>query len=560
MPSPTFVIFADPTAGWHIAAAGSGSAPIPLPQQTTDAPTGTPGPARAGDGVAQLPAPAPIAPFDAPPEVLAAALRGHGYVPGRPALLALPSAMCLCAGIPTTDLPARHRGQAMLYRLEERLPVSAEDVAADFIPAGPSALGVCVQRRVLQPLLDTLRAAGVNVRAVCPAALLALQQMLASAPRTPGNPAQTEMILWPDAGQLEVFVVGPDRLPRAWSVVPDDPHDVALHAAVYRLGGGDSPGRVVGHGVRPQVLDALRKHFPAEVVERPPASTHALASATVRLVLAGRLAPWVDFAHAHNGAGGLSSGRAVAQARGPLAWLAASAAVLAACLVVAVFWRAARYERLAAAYESRQRDVFSRAFPGQSPPRDVRSRLASEEQRLLAGVVISDAAAAGAGGRPPLPADGLLLLRDVISGLPADVRFRVAELRLDAGRFVLTGDARSHGDAEAIAEALRAAPPGFDVEPPRTDTRPGGQGVGFTVSGRQGAGGRQGYKVIRRQGDQAVGGRELQAGALPVPALVPQRAACFSPGRVLRLSPPHLVTLSPCLLVSFSPPPHGGAL
>ena len=42
----------------------------------------------------------------------------------RAAILAVPSSWCLCAGISLKGLPAKGRRQAMLYRLEEKLPLS----------------------------------------------------------------------------------------------------------------------------------------------------------------------------------------------------------------------------------------------------------------------------------------------------------------------------------------------------------------------------------------------------------------------------------------------------
>jgi hypothetical protein len=65
--------------------------------------------------------------------------------------------------------------------------------------------------------------------------------------------------------------------------------------------------------------------------------------------------------------------------------------------------------------------------------------------------------------------------------LPAGVRFRVTEIRLDDNTFTLEGETRSHSDAEAIAAALRRRS-GFSVASPRTEQRPG-RGVGFTLTG-----------------------------------------------------------------------------
>ena len=74
------------------------------------------------------------------------------------------------------------------------------------------------------------------------------------------------------------------------------------------------------------------------------------------------------------------------------------------------------------------------------------------------------------------------MLRDVMTYLPTDVRFRIFEVRLGESDFLLDGEARSHGDAQGVGDALRRRP-GFSVEPPRTEQRPGGA-VAFTITGR----------------------------------------------------------------------------
>src|SRR4051812_46687104 len=112
---------------------------------------------------------------------VAAALKAQGYR-GEGVLLAIESSMCLCAPVRTEGLPTKHRRRAMTYRLEEKLPIAAEDVVADFIEGGPAAdaeaLGTCVRRTALAPMVEALEESGVAVAAICPASLLALQHLM----------------------------------------------------------------------------------------------------------------------------------------------------------------------------------------------------------------------------------------------------------------------------------------------------------------------------------------------------------------------------------------------
>src|SRR5258708_9296196 len=114
--------------------------------------------------------------------------------------------------------------RAMIYRLEEKLPIGAEDVVADFVPAGPAdeqVLGVCAQKAALAPLVEALEENGVTVGAICPASLLALQQLLSNgALAAQGLP---DAVLWPS----ELFILRNGKL-HGWSIIADEPKPLLL--------------------------------------------------------------------------------------------------------------------------------------------------------------------------------------------------------------------------------------------------------------------------------------------------------------------------------------------
>jgi hypothetical protein len=227
------------------------------------------------------------------------------------------------------------------------------------------------------------------------------------------------------------------------------------------------PAWVWAWGVAPEVVRRVTELGLTVQLPAKPPEFHAGGTAAGRFIAAGRERALVDLAD-----GGAASGRGSRAARGATAWAAVAAFVLLASVAAGTLWRAARYERLAARYEAEQQDVFRRALPGQPVPADVRSRLASEARQAGRGGAFGSGASGG---------DGLLTLRDLMTFLPTDVRFRVHEVRLDGDTFTLEGEVNTHGDAEAVAAALRRRA-GFEVEPPRTEQRPG-RGVGFTING-----------------------------------------------------------------------------
>jgi hypothetical protein len=403
--------------------------------------------------------------------------------PGKRAgvMLALPADRCLCASVRVDDLPARDRRLAMLYRLEEKLPLPAEDVVADFIPAGAATtLGVCVETAYARPLVEALESHGMSIDAICPASLLALQRRLLDAAHR-GEPAP-DAVVWSSGGRVELFVLR-GGVVRGWSVFSDDPQDLRLNLGLEPLTDG-GPARVHAIGLSDPSHRAIGSLPGVELIAPGPAAIDADATLMAADVLAGRAQPWVNLRR-----DALAERDRLRSVRTPILFAAAAAILCVACISGGMLWRAARYDRLAARYTAEQQQTFQHVFPSQPIPPDVRSRLASEERALRAisgtgGVGgVGDPASADA---PPPEAPGLVVLRDLLAGLPADLRYRVLEARLDGGRFTLEGQVNAHGDADTIASALRAHK-GLTVEPPRTEQLPesasGEKAVAFTISG-----------------------------------------------------------------------------
>src|SRR5690606_25478069 len=76
---------------------------------------------------------------DAAADAAAARLLERGYG-GDGVVLAIPSAWALAAPVSAEGLPKKGQRQAILYRLEEKLPVSAEEVVADHLPTADGFL------------------------------------------------------------------------------------------------------------------------------------------------------------------------------------------------------------------------------------------------------------------------------------------------------------------------------------------------------------------------------------------------------------------------------------
>jgi len=419
--------------------------------------------------------PMPQAP--SPPSAVAAALADLGY-DGRGVCLGLPSEWVFTGQVDGTNLPRRNRRTAMLYRLEDHLPLDAERLTADFLPpVGGRSLGLAVETDRVRAIVDALAEVGVETDCVCSTALLAAWSAARDLPET------CRYLVTADGRRADLFRLADGR-PVAWYAAPSSgPLLVqSLRADLLSAGAangetGDTPHLAVAGRLDDETAAQLAREV--RIVAAPTGATpfFDLAAQAAALRLAGQPAGWADFRR-----DALAAGSLLARLGAPLKAAALSALVLLAALAALCSWRAARYDAQAAGYERLQAALYQELFPSGAVPVGVRSRLESQRARL--------AALRGEGNETPGEASALESLRAVAAGLPTDVRLRVTELHLAPASIRVEGQARSHGDAETVARGLRTAGADgrgtFEIDPPTTEHLVRG-GVAFTLTGRPAA-------------------------------------------------------------------------
>ena len=394
---------------------------------------------------------------DASPQALAAAARrALGTRRIGPVVLAVPSAWCLTGRVATAGLPRANRRRALAYRLEEQLPVSAEDLAVDARPIDAGhAFAVATEIGRLAPIVAALEAADVPIGPIVPAALLAL-----TAARAGRREAADVVVLAGHA--VDVIELAGDAV-SAWHVLPRSADDLGayLSAIAGRRGQRGRPPRVeaagdvaglLGDGTPAGAIEVVDEASPDELALRADRSAGGLLFDLRR----DRLRP----------------ADPIRRLRWPLALAAAAAALLVATVCGVSVVRGGQYARVAADARREQAALYRALFPGQPVPAAVRARLASEARRL--------AATRGDAALPPPPAT-LPLLRDVLANLPEEPAFQIDELDVAGPSARVLGRVRREADAAALAEALRGA--ALAVDPP--DVRPlpdGGTAFSLTVT------------------------------------------------------------------------------
>jgi hypothetical protein len=399
-----------------------------------------------------------------------AALTEAGGSPGQ-ALLALPSSWCLTATINTEDLERGNRRRAMGFRLEEHLPISAEQVVADFIAyTKDEALGVAIDHDRVEPIVAALEAAGFDVRHICPAA------MLAAAAATERDPAlSAAVIAYRHDGTTTYDLVELDRgKPVRWWWSAEDADDIANHLrqipsraaspAVAFIGPSEARQAVV-----PDAVDVAWQTVKLDDAD------HAATDMGLK-TLAEQAPPLVDLRVDR-----LAAANRYEIYRRPLLFAAAAVALLIVSVCFAAQWRGRAYQQIERGLAQKQVDIFNATMPNQRVPRGgiIKRRLVSEQRKF------ADLSGQVADGQPDellLRADALTDLYRVLSALPKDLRFRILDLGVEPDLVRLDGQALSHGEAERIATALRQTGR-YDVEPPKTQALKEG-GVSFIFTAR----------------------------------------------------------------------------
>lgn len=363
----------------------------------------------------------------------------------------------------SVDSPRQLRKpDAMLYELEEWLPVAAEDLSPAYIRSDLDVLAITAVLPCVKVLISGLEDTGLKIDLVMPLLPLAVERHLERVGRVDSHSA-----LWlRDDGRGDLVQITNGRL-ATWIFLPEAEQCLLDEWQYATLQAGQVLSLHVYHsGSPPQLwlnkLDGVNI-VPSEACEKEPIIADALNC--LREIRRGRREPVAPLA----GITATSS-----RLKDPLRWdvrLVQLAFVLLLGATTLINWQAAatlnaESRRLNVAAE----DVFRNVFPNSSLRSSVRARLESELAKL--------AGARADSNEVDFAGSVLPLLFDLLSALPEQMRFRLLEIRLDGQELHLTGEVRSFSDADRIAAALRGR--GLSVTPPTTQRLPQ-QGVSFRL-------------------------------------------------------------------------------
>ncbi|QDU70614.1 hypothetical protein [Mucisphaera calidilacus] len=368
-------------------------------------------------------------------------------------IILLRSQRCLAASIATNELERGQRRKALAFRLEEHLPIAAEQVVVDFIETQDHALGVCTDLETLQPVVRAFEQLGIQIPHILPEAML-----LAAALHKQQNTLDAIAVTHPDESQRAVDLIELSTgKPIHWHWYPELGDDLVDHLASLASAESGPPSLAL---VTPDAEDLARFEPHTQSLHHIDQPRDELLRDAARDLLEGRLTPWFDLRRDR-----LAPPDRFETYRGSAILLAAAAIFCLACIITLTQWWGAQYRSIADDLVAEQVTVFKEAFPDQRVPVNIVARLRSESRKLagISGNDVSDPSLL----RPP---SALTILHRFLTALPRDQRFRVTELSIEADTFRVDGEARSHAEAERIAQTVRASDH-FETDPPRTQTK-----------------------------------------------------------------------------------------
>jgi len=386
----------------------------------------------------------------------------------QPILLAIKSSDVLSITLPPDTSMNR---QAMLYELEEYVPIPAERFVADFFGHDQGRFAGVIDTENFLPLLDELAGQKILIQAIVPLSMLAVQSMTHPVAVDGGIRAvilscENEPFL--DDGRIDLFFLTPDGQPLSWQLLDMKPESLR-RTLLSEILTRDTDITIESPHLSEELRQVLETIPRIKLPTNEPGHDETFSLMIARQsenILFRKKKPWWDFCRDALTMRGTD--RVLGKSIRMVLW---GSVALTAALCLVLFVRMLRYDQATARYHKEQETAFREALPEQSLQSGFRNRLESEYKKMSAQRENTTDL--------PQRESVLIPLLNILRSLPQNVRYRFPEIRIEPNAIRLDGQLQVHGDAELVATALEDG--GFIVEAPSTQ-QTGSSGVAVRLS------------------------------------------------------------------------------
>ena len=345
--------------------------------------------------------------------------------------------------IPSDDIEMRDRS-ALTYELEDHLPIDAESMVADFVAIESTsddakacgALAVPVQPWL--QIVDAFESADLPVRSIVPAAVLETRTL---SDETDAN--ETVRWLLIDGPHCDCISTRGETI-LSWNHLSTDGPALKRQLLLDR----SNIDRTVVVGADASELESVRSIQPD--LQTKQVAPGELVQQGARLLLDNRSQRWFDLRR--DQLGPTDPLRAIGK---QLRWVSVAAALCFLAFAIGGWWRSSWIEQEITRTQNEQNELFREAFPG-SRVSAVLRRVRSEHTRVR-----------GSRGQNPdveVPVSATKVLRELLTGLPEDVKFKIASIDIQSGNAQVDLAVQKFPHIDTIVDALSAR--GFVVPDP----------------------------------------------------------------------------------------------
>ncbi len=370
----------------------------------------------------------------------------HAGLKNPNCVLAPASTSCFFAALDLgAEIDVRDRA-ALVFELEDHLPIDAESMVADFVLVPSSSenktvASVAIEVGRWREIADAFESAGIPVASIVPAAVLAARSICRNLDFT--DTVQLLLVAGSDCDLIKVK----NEMIVDWKHTRVDANLLRRHQ-LFDAGGSD---QVVAVGADEAQVSMIRSVY--EAIEVAPESSESHIIRGAELLFTKASPRWFDLRRDQLGP---SDPLRPIQTQLRLVALAAAACLLA--VLIGGWWRTQRIETEIENVRGRQQELFKTAFPDTKVPAALLRRVRSEYARVMGS--------RGATSQVDVPKSAPKILCALLTALPDDVRFRIKSVKVLNGQVDLDLQVRVPTDAGKLAMSLESS--GFNVKPPVT--------------------------------------------------------------------------------------------
>ena len=363
----------------------------------------------------------------------------------QPLAITLASSLCYASVIDLTTLPKKPSYQQLLYAMEEKLPLAAEEFVgsvSDLSSANiNSTLAIATKHLILKTLIDDLESLNIPIEFICPQAILALDYLA-----NQNSELNDAYIIYQDKNHLDLFKRSTSNKMQTlelWHHLLDSPNLLYQQLSILTQ---QAPAKIIAINCN----DNLLQNIQSQTTNLQLSTLPDAAYDQITHLLKNKTAPQFDLRQ-----GELSPTQPLRRIKKQLITLSLTAALAISVTLGGILYRSNQYHQIATKHKQTINDLHLQitGHHSQTPISDLRIKA----QTLTAlHPTQAQTHQSQESDKPSsrLKRSSLKMLTKTLKRLPKHLRINLTNINAYPDQVTLNGYTRSLVDAANIATAL----------------------------------------------------------------------------------------------------------